>query len=127
MMFAARSARAAYQTVASTTQTDQASPHRLIELLYDELLASLRQASLATAAGNLSAKSANVSRALAILNGLESSLDFQKGGEVAKTLLGAYRFTTKNILAGNGDNDPARFDEATRVMGEIADAWRQIR
>ena len=126
-MFAARSARATYQNVAVSTQTDQASPHRLIELLYEELLASLRQASLATAAGNFAAKSANVSRALGVLNGLESSLDFERGGEVAKTLLDAYRFATRNILAGNGENDPARFDEAVRVMGEIADAWRQIR
>src|SRR3546814_2683984 len=83
-MLRAQMARQSYAAVDTMTRTEQASPHRLIELLYDELLACLRQSEIALRNGDMPLKSSRLSKALSILHGLESSLDFASGGEVAQ-------------------------------------------
>lgn len=126
-MFQAQRARHSYATVDSATRVEQASPHRLIELLYEELLACLRQAQIALENGNLALKSSRLSKALSILGGLESSLDFGRGGEVARSLSGVYENVRRAVIAAGSDNDPVHLANAAGSIGEIADAWRQIR
>lgn len=126
-MLRAQMARQSYAAVDTMTRTEQASPHRLIELLYDELLACLRQSEIALRNGDMPLKSSRLSKALSILHGLESSLDFASGGEVAQSLAGVYKFVRGEVIAAGSDNDPAHMSGAAQAIGEIADAWRQIR
>src|SRR3546814_18341702 len=102
-MMTAQRARQSYATVDSSTRTEQASPHRLIELLYDELLSCLRQAGIAITNGDLEMKSGRLSKALSIVHGLESGLDFTRGGEVARPLGDVYASVRRQVIAAGSD------------------------
>ena len=127
MMMQAMRARQQYAAIDTATRTEQASPHRLIEMLYDELLSALRQAEIAVERGDLGMKSSRISRALSILHGLESSLDFNRGGPVAESLSSAYAYLRQETIAAGRDNDTRRLAAATEAASGLADAWRQIR
>ncbi len=126
-MLQAQRARQSYAAIDTSTRTEQASPHRLIELLYEELFSCLRQAAIALGNGDLALKSQRLSKALSILNGLELSLDFGRGSDVARSLAGVYEYVRRKVIAAGSDNQATHLQEATHAIGEIADAWRQIR
>ncbi|MBL8647917.1 MAG: flagellar export chaperone FliS [Sphingosinicella sp.] len=126
-MMQAMRARQQYAAIDTATRTEQANPHRLIEMLYDELLSALRQAGIAIDRGDLAMKSSRISRALSILHGLESSLDFNRGGSVAESLSAAYGYLRQETIAAGRDNDSRRLAAATEAAVGLSDAWRQIR
>jgi flagellar protein FliS len=126
-MLRSQMARQSYVAIDNNTRTEQASPHRLIELLYDELLACLRQADLAMKNGNLELKSSRLSKALSILAGLEASLDFERGGDVAQSLGNVYAGARQRVISAGSGNDPVLLQDAVTAIAEVADAWRQIR
>lgn len=108
------------------TRVYQASPHQLISILFEDLLVNLSQAQTALDHGNLADKSTRISKALTILHGLESSLNFEAGARVARELQAAYRFAKREIIGGNMANDSERLVSASVVIAEISAAWRSI-
>ena len=107
-------------------RVEAASPHGLIQLLFDELVGAMRQAELCIRNKDMARKGQRVSRALAILASLESSLDHEKGGEIAASLSAVYRQARSELLAASRTDDPVRARGAADLIGEIAAAWRQI-
>lgn len=126
MSYALRKVQQHYQTVDVRSRVEGASPHQLVQLLFDEMMAALQQAELSIKVNNLARKSERLSKALAILHALEASLNFEKGGEIAIGLAQLYQYAREQIIAGNRDNDPARIQAAVGPLNEIAGAWRQI-
>jgi len=61
-----------------------------------------------------------------MLNGLESSLDFEKGGEIAQSLASIYREARRLVVEGARDNDGEQVLRARTMIGEIASAWQSI-
>lgn len=106
---------------------EQSSPHGLIQILFDELVGAIRQAELCIRNHDIARKGQRVSRALSILASLESSLDHEKGGEIADSLSSVYRQARSELLSASRTDDPARARGAADLIGEIAAAWRQIR
>ncbi len=127
MMVQIRRARQQYAAIEASTRAEQASPHRVVEMLYDELLSALRQAGIAIKNNDLALKSKCISRALSILHGLESALDFDRGGTVAESLSSAYHYLRQEVIAAAGANDPTRLSAAADAVSGLADAWRQVR
>ena len=118
------SARAA-QAYAQT-HVQSRSPLELVVMLYDGLLRQLADAGAAVAARNLSGKAEAVSRALAILSELQSTLNMEQGGEIAGSLDGLYTYVNGRLLEGSGQNDPAAFDESERLMRPLRDAAAEL-
>lgn len=109
-----------------TTQAQTSSPLELVVMLYDGSLRFLADAERAFAAGDLQARATAISRALAIVNELQSTLDLAKGGEVAAELDRLYDFVQDRLLAATRDRHPGPIDEARRVLAALADAWRVL-
>jgi flagellar protein FliS len=65
-------------------------------------------------------------RALKILSGLETSLDFDKGGEIAASLATIYREARRLLVAAGSANDAEMVGQVRVMIGEIATAWTQI-
>jgi flagellar protein FliS len=61
-----------------------------------------------------------------VVEGLILSLDHDQGGEVAGNLLKLYDYIAGLLVRANASNDPALFDEATRLVREISSAWSDI-
>ncbi|GAA4826659.1 flagellar export chaperone FliS [Sphingosinicella ginsenosidimutans] len=119
-------ARARYQSVDLASRIEGATPHRLVQIMFDELIKAIDALTVAVRRRDLSQRAQRQSRALAILNGLETSLDFEKGGEIATGLAGIYRQARRTLVQACRDDDAEAIAKAGQQLGEIASAWSAI-
>jgi len=107
---------AAYETV----QTITADPPRLVLKLYDGAERFLVTALRALAAGDLGRYGEAVARAHAIIAELSSSLDRERGADVAANLSQLYAFMLRHLTEGLIERSPIHIEE---VLGPL----RQLR
>lgn len=120
-------AAATYRTIDAVGRTAAADPHELVEIMYKECIAALRAAAFATEKKQMTVKSERIARATAILFALESNLDFERGGEVSRTLATLYHGLRARILGASIGSDPAPFRTVADDLEDIAGAWSQAR
>ena len=121
-----RDAIKAYQTAEQEFLVEGADPHGLVKILYTELLASLDRAAEALESKDFVMKSNSLSKALTILHLLASSLDFERGGEIATSLAQLYDWARRKVIAASSSNAHAEIGDVQKTMAEIASAWDQI-
>lgn len=119
-------ARARYQDIDVGSRLEGATPHQLVMVMFEELLKALDEMAVAVRREDLLRRGRCQSRALGILKGLETSLDFERGGDIAEGLALIYREATRLILAGGKTNDAEAVSAAREMVGEIASAWDAI-
>jgi flagellar secretion chaperone FliS len=119
-------ARARYRNVDLSSRIEGANPHQLVVIMFDEALKALDAMILAAERGDYAQRAARQARVLAIVHGLESSLDYDKGGEIARGLAAIYREARRLVGVGGRDGTVAPLTEARRMLSEIADAWGAI-
>ncbi|WBY06828.1 flagellar protein FliS [Sphingomonas sp. 7/4-4] len=117
---------ATYRQVDLNGRTTGADPHKLVGLLYQEGVAALRAAAYAAQNHEFGIKSERVARATAILFALEAGLDFEKGGEVSRTLATFYHGLRQHVVHASLGSDPAPFREAAASLEEIGGAWASL-
>lgn len=123
----ARKAVDVYAQVGVETGVAAADPHRLILMLFDGTHAALVAARHAMTHGEIAAKGAAISKAIAIIDGgLKASLDVKAGGMLAERLANLYDYMLNRLLAANLRNDVALIDEVSKLLGELRGAWAQI-
>ena len=83
-------------------------------------------AALAERQGDRMKVSDKQARAMSILFALESSLDFDKGGDISVGLAQIYREARRLLLVGAKERSADPVDQARAIVAEIADAWSQI-
>ncbi len=120
------SAGARYRNIDIASRVEGATPHRLIVVLFEELQQALDTGVAAMRRSELGRRGEAQARALSILQALEASLDFERGGEIARGLAAVYREARRLIVAGMREGDAAPVLEAAQMVGEIAEAWREI-
>ena len=99
-----------------------ASPHELVLMLYRRLAALLREARDSAEAKDPGRRLKATERALAIVEGLDATLDTDRGGSVADGLRQVYGLLRARLLAG----DAAGLGEALASTEAIAEAWGAI-
>ena len=104
-----------------------ASPHRLIAMLYDGALLAISQARVHLRHGDIAARGAAISKAIAIIDeGLKISIDIEAGGELALNLRALYEYMSHRLLEANLKADDAAMDEVERLLKELKGAWDSI-
>lgn len=121
-----RSPEATYRQIDIAGRTAEADPHQLVVLLYEELDRALRALAWATEHRQFSVRSEKATRAIAVLFALEAGLDFEQGGDVARTLSKVYVGARRQIVEASLGDDAAPFLAVADNLAEIAAAWRQI-
>lgn len=117
----------AYANVSLETGIASASPHKLIVMLYDGVLAALLKAKSNMLAKNIPAKGAAISQAITIIdNGLRVSLDLKAGGEIAENLDALYDYMSRRLFQANLKNDVAIIEEVHRLLSDLREAWVAI-
>lgn len=116
-------ASASYKSVDLVSRIEGASPHQLVQVMYEELLKALDAMAVAARRNDFTQRGERQSRALAILTGLETSLDFEKGGEIATGLVAIYREARRLVIAAGRENDANRIQQARDMLYEISSAW----
>lgn len=103
-----------------------ASPHRLVQMLMEGALTRLSMAKGAMERGQVSEKAESITRAMAIIEGLQLALDKQKGGEIAGNLEDLYDYMGRRLLDANIKSDRAALEEVHGLLSEIKNAWDAI-
>ncbi|EQB34000.1 flagellar export chaperone FliS [Sphingobium ummariense] len=124
--YAGSAAARRYAAVHSGSRIEGATPHALVKILFDELLIALDAAALAERQQDRVKVSDKQARAMSILFALESSLDFDKGGDIATGLAQIYREARRLLLVGAKERRAEPVEDARTMIAEIADAWGQI-
>lgn len=127
-MFTPVSTRAAsaYKRVSVETSVDGASPHQLVNLLFDALLQSLSLARAALERGDQTLKCEQLGKAVRLIEeGLKAALD-DAGGEVTGNLRTVYSYAVRCLTEANLKNDIEKVREVIGLIEPIADAWKQI-
>jgi flagellar protein FliS len=65
-------------------------------------------------------------KAQEIVTELMVSLDFEKGGEIARNLFSLYTWFNKELLEANIANDSARISGVRKMIGDLRMAWVEI-
>ncbi len=109
-------------------QIKTANQIRLIVMLYDGAIRHINLALDCFEAGHRRFDELNghVISAQNIIAELMASLDFEKGGVMAKNLFSLYSFMTRRLLEGNLKKDPQPLQEVKKHLGELRDAWDEI-
>lgn len=121
-----RDPRETYRQVDLASRTGGASPHQLITVLYEDLLRELRLGALAIEARDHPAKSARLTKAVALLFALEAGLDFDKGGSVAEALSRFYRGCRDAAMRASVENDAKLVRDVVANVSEVAGSWKAI-
>jgi flagellar protein FliS len=114
---------AEYQSVAVHGGIAAADPHRLVMMLLDGALDRIAQARGYMERGRLADKGQAISRTLALLQELRSSLDFSAGGAIANNLDALYEYCCRQLVLANADNRIELLDQVSGLLQEIRSAW----
>jgi flagellar protein FliS len=108
------------------SQASVASSAELIQMLFDGLVNTLVAAQGHLEHGAIQEKGKCIARASRIVLGLQQSLDFEKGGDLAKNLDELYRYTTRRLIFANAHNDLSVLKELHGLMSELRSAWKEV-
>jgi flagellar protein FliS len=110
------------------TQIKTATPGKLILMMYDGAIKHLNQAlqDLDNEHRRYDSISNSLIKAQDIIAELMISLDFERGGEIAKNLFGLYVFMNRRLLDGNIKKDRAPLEEVRTLLTELRGAWAEI-
>lgn len=128
-MFTPAYARAssAYKRVGVETSVQNANPHHLVHLLFEELLQTLAAARGALARNQIAEKGIAIGKAVRILDeGLKAGLNRSQGGELAENLWHLYEYCIVQLTRANARNDDAILREVRSLIEPLAQAWQQI-
>lgn len=122
----AMSALKQYQTVSTTSQVSDASPHRLIQMLMEGGLSRIAQARGALSRGQLSQKGELIGKTIAIVGGLRESLNHQQGGDIAGNLDRLYEYMISRLIEANVKNEEAPLLEVADLLRNVKEGWDAI-
>ncbi|HWP85366.1 MAG TPA: flagellar export chaperone FliS [Terriglobia bacterium] len=108
------------------TEARGATPVGLIALLYDAAVESLYAALRAMERNDVEQRTARLNHALTVLGVLESSLNYDRGGEVAQRLGQFYRLARAQMLQASVHSSPALLRELAGHFVSLRDAWKQV-
>lgn len=116
-----------YARVGVQVDVEEASPHRLILMLFDGAIAAVSIAKIHMEAGEIPQKGESISKAISLINnGLLASLDKEAGGDLAERLAALYEYMASRLLFANMKNSLATLDEVSELLSSLRDAWAQI-
>lgn len=116
----------AYAQVSVQTSVNDASPHRLIQMLIDAAIDKITLAKGLLANGKIAEKGQTIALAVAIIDSLRASLDKSKGGEIANNLEMLYDYMIRRLTEANLKNDAKILTEVSNLLRPIKEAWDAI-
>jgi len=103
-----------------------ASPVGLIVILYEEIIRSLRTAQTALKQKNIEQRTLELTHAIKVIGHLQSVLDFERGGAVARNLWNFYNAARTAILGVDRDSGNEILEALAADFSSVAQAWQQV-
>jgi len=116
------------------TRINTASQGQLIIMLYEEAVKCLdrglelliQNSGAKKNPGNIEKISKSILKTQEIITELIVSLDFERGGEIAKNLFSLYTWFNKELLEANITHDIHRVTSVRNQINELRSAWTEI-
>lgn len=115
-----------YRSNGAQGGVEQADAHGLVNLLFKGAIEKLLSAKGHIDREELHEKAVNITKTIAILDGLRSSLNLENGGEIAQNLDDLYDYMQRRLVVANADNDKGIINEVNDLLHEIQEAWNSI-
>ncbi|MBU2098039.1 MAG: flagellar export chaperone FliS [Gammaproteobacteria bacterium] len=125
-MYPTNSAAAQYKRINTESALEEATPHRLIQMLMSGALERLIQAKAAMQNGDIALKGLLIGKATMIIGGLQSSLDPKHSPDLVDKLDALYDYMQRRLLEANIKNDPGMIDEVSDLMRTVKSSWDEI-
>lgn len=109
-----------------TTQVQASSPLEQVVLLYDGAIKFMDAARAAIDRRDIAARRDALSRAMAIVGELKSTLDMERGGEVAQSLDRLYGYVTTRLLDAAMHQNGQAIDECRKLFDTLREGWRTV-
>jgi flagellar protein FliS len=116
----------AYQQIDTRSQIDDASPHRLIQLMMERALAKIGLARSHMKAGEVPEKGNSISDAISIINGLQASLNHKADRRMSENFDALYAYMMRRLLEANLQNNDGILEEVGGLLRELKEAWDAI-
>jgi len=106
------------------TAVSEASPHKLIQMLYDGAIKNMNLAKVFMEQKNFEKKSEHINKALAILASLRGNLDIENGGDVSENLDALYGYCYQRLFQSSSKNSVEILDEVIGHIQSLSETWQ---
>ena len=124
---------AQYHAVRSHGQIADASPARLVQVMFEHILSNLAiaQGCMERIRDNLPyadvvAKGKAIGKAVRLIGQLDASLNMEQGGQIAENLHNLYLYMLGRLTTANLHNDAQIVVEVSNLVRKIKTGWDQI-
>ena len=115
-----------YRKVGIESVVSGADPHQLISVLFSQLKKELIAAEFQCKAENFDDFRSKITKANRILIGLQGSLDFNRGGDLASNLGDLYSFCIRQLTKALKTKDALLIADVSRVLEPVISGWDEI-
>lgn len=115
-----------YRSVDLEARAASASPYELVLVLFDGLLDELARARGHIEAKQYQQKGQSLEKCLNILNGLNSALDYDAGGELIQDLSRLYDYCIYRLADVSVTLSLEQLDEVVRLLGVLREGWEGV-
>ena len=121
-------AAAAYKRIDLESAVASADKHELITLLFKGVIGALAGVEVHHQHNNKDQVRECLTKASRILVGLQGSLDYERGGDIAENLGDLYGYSIRKLFAANVKTDTTldSVAEVKRLIEPIAEAWENM-
>jgi flagellar secretion chaperone FliS len=131
-MYAQRGA-AQYRAVRSHGLVAAASPTRLVQIMFEQILEQLAAAQGCMGRihnnlplGDVIAKGKALGKAIRLIDQLNNTLDMERGQKIAENLRALYTYMLVRLTLANATNDAKIVAEAASLILKVKSGWDQI-
>lgn len=107
-------------------QVMNASPARMVVMVYDQAIVSLTRVTAAIENGDIEARWRANQNATECIWELLTAVDTDNGGEIAGYLERLYRFMIRRLLDVDLRNDPQPARDVINLLEPLRDSWREL-
>lgn len=115
-----------YKQIGLETALTNASPHRLIQMLYEGALQNLVEAKGCIQHNQPELLTNYIKKVSNILVGLEEGLDLDKGGEIALNLKRIYQFLQTELIVVQSEQSITKLNKLIDIVTELKSGWDLI-
>lgn len=116
----------AYANTHVETSVTEATPHKLISLLYDAALKNINLAKVFFEANNIEKRTEHINKITSILHGLKGGINLDVGGEVSENLWNLYEYMVQTVFKAQAHSDVSKLDEVAELITDLKEAWEQM-
>jgi flagellar protein FliS len=124
---------AQYRSVRSHGLVAEASPARLVQIMFEQILEQLAMAQgcMARIDNNMPlndviAKGKSLGKAIRLIDHLNNTLDMERGQKIAENLRALYVYMLARLTLANVTNDSSIVAEVASLILKVKSGWDQI-